>query len=73
MLLTEHSLKDPKKTRDRIAQRKHCERKCILLPSACGAEVLGSPGLKNDSILGTIREGERKPDKPQSFLSTGIA
>ena len=73
MLLIEHSLEDRKKTRNRIAQRKNRERKCVPLPRTGGAEGFGSPGLKNDSILGTIEEGERERDRSQSFLPTRLA
>ena len=70
-LTTEYSLEERKKTRNRIAQRKHRERKCVVLPRACGAEDFGSPGLKHDSVPGTIGEGERKRDRSQSFSPTG--
>ena len=38
LLMTEQSHQDRKTTRNRIAQRKHRERKCALLRPACGAE-----------------------------------
>lgn len=67
ILTTEHSLEDRKKTRNRIAQRKHCERKCVLLPRAYSGEGFGSTGLRNDSVPGTIGEGVRQRDRSQSF------
>ena len=73
LLTTEHSLEDRKKSRNRIAQRKHRERKCVLLPRAYGAEGFGSPGLNNDWVSETIGEGERKRDRSQSFSPTGSA